>query len=267
MKVITLLNEKGGVGKTTMATHVAAGLAAHGHRVMLIDADSQGHATLRVGKKKAPHFYDLMVRDADWNDVSTVVSRELWELPGGVSPESGRLFVVSGNVETRNVAGAIDNVTQLAERLDELRYTEQIDYVVIDTSPTASLLHASIYLATDGIVFPTALAFTSFDGLVEGISHKVGADKGRARYSIPAIDVIGIVPMMTRLHTNEQADNLVKLKQQFGSLVWDGLPMRTLWTETESRALPVWQLDSRSEATTEFWSVFKQLEGVLNVSA
>jgi len=268
MKVITFLNEKGGVGKTTLALHIAQASAAQGLRVMLIDADAQGHATLRSGLGKSAGLYDLMVRDAEWSQVAKAIPRDRWELPGGVSPESGRLYVVPSNVETRNIAGAIDNVTRLAERLEELAYSQSIDLVVIDTSPTPSLLHATIYLATDGIIFPTSLAFTSFDGLVEGMKHKLGADKGRkTRFELPAIDVLGIVPIMTRLNTNEQADNLSKLKEQFGDKVWDDLPLRTLWTETESRMLPVWQLDSSHDATVEFWQLYKRLEQVIYVKA
>ena len=66
MKTITILNEKGGVGKTTLAITVAAGLAARGHRVLLLDSDAQGHATISLRLRKYPGLYDLMVR---WDDL------------------------------------------------------------------------------------------------------------------------------------------------------------------------------------------------------
>lgn len=69
MKIITLLNEKGGVGKTTIATHIAAGLAVRGMRVLLVDADPQGHATVSLGLQKEPGLYDLLVRDATFKSV------------------------------------------------------------------------------------------------------------------------------------------------------------------------------------------------------
>ena len=69
MKIVTLLNEKGGVGKTTLATHLAAGLAIRGKRVILVDADPQGHATIAFGLSKEPGFYDLIVRNAPFQKV------------------------------------------------------------------------------------------------------------------------------------------------------------------------------------------------------
>ena len=76
MKVITLLNEKGGVAKTTMAVHAAAGLAIKGYKVVLIDADAQGHATIALGRQKEPGFYDLIVRGAPFDKVLRRINPE-----------------------------------------------------------------------------------------------------------------------------------------------------------------------------------------------
>jgi chromosome partitioning protein len=261
MQVITLLNEKGGVGKTTLAVHLAMAAAAKGLRVMLIDADPQGHATLRCGFPKAPKLYDLLVRDMEWSECSVEVPQSRYAIDG---VESGKLYLLASNVETRNIAGSIDDVAKLARRLEELFEDGLIDLAFIDTSPTPSLLHATIYYASDGVIFPTTLAHMSFDGLNMGMLHKAGADEGsKSRFQMPAIQLLGIIPTVTRLGTIEQGDNLADLKKKYGASVWPDLPQRTLWTETESRALPVWQLDPRSEAAQEFWTVYQYVEEVL----
>lgn len=270
MITITLQNEKGGVGKTTMAIHIAMWLAAHGYRVLFIDADPQGTGTLRCGLKKNPGLYDLMVRDAEWGEVSMRVPASRYQVPGG-SP-TGELNVVPSNVETRNIAMSIDDVATLGRRLEELREDGSVDFVIIDTSPTPSLLHASIYMATDGIIFPTELAFSSFGGLVDSLKRKSGADKARhSQYTLPAINVLGIVPMKARLNTIEQQINFEELKKQFGKKVLPVLPQSTLWTESEPTALPIWKLDAKHQATLGFFdfmdSLMIRIEGMVKDGA
>src|SRR5689334_141034 len=134
MITVTLLNEKGGVGKTTLATHIAAGLAILGAKVLLVDADPQGHATVTLGQTKAPGLYDLLVRDALFKDTLQVVSPEVYETPN--QKAQGELFVIPSNVETRNIANSISDAFAIAERFRELE--DIIDVVVFDTSPTPS---------------------------------------------------------------------------------------------------------------------------------
>lgn len=260
MKTITLLNEKGGVGKTTLAVHLAMGLALRGKRVMLVDGDPQGHATVRCGQRKAPGLYDLLVRDEAWERVAKVVSPELYGVPGDV-PE-GKLWVLPSNVETRNIANSISDADLVASRLEEL--VDIVDVVLIDTSPTPSLLHGAFYTATDGILYPTMLTFTSFDGLVESIKRRQAADRTRAaRWGLPEIEVLGIVPVAYREQTMEQQRNLKELHGHFGAAVWRPIAMRTIWTETEASARPVYALEPSGPAAADVWELLDRVEGVL----
>lgn len=264
MKTILLLNEKGGVGKTTLAVHIAAALAARGHNVMLIDGDPQGNATVRMGWKKSPGLYDLLVRDAEFSNVSRLVAPEKYGIPGDRLPK-GKLWVIPSNVETRNIANSIDDPQTLTTRLDELN---DVDIVLIDTSPTPSLLHGAFYTAADAILYPTKLTFTSFDGLVESIKRRQTADQVRfQRWGLSPIQVMGIVPVDYRPNTLEQQDNLAELKKQFGAKVWEPINQRTIWTEAEGRALPVYALDSQSDAAIDCWELADRVEEVLRVKA
>lgn len=265
MKTITLLNEKGGVGKTTLAVHIAAGLACRGKRVLLIDGDPQGHATVRNGLKKAPGLYDLLVRDAEWKDVVRPIGGERFGIPGERLPD-GKLWVLPSNVETRGIVDMISEADKLLERLQELE--SLVDVTVIDTSPTPSLLHGVFYTATDAIIYPTKLTYTSFDGLVESIRHRTAADKARSnRYGMAEIQVMGIIPTDYRQGTREQDENLASLRGEFGSLVWPAQKQRTIVTESESGALPVWNLDPNSDAALDMWEVMDRVEEGLHVRA
>ena len=265
MKTIVLLNEKGGVGKTTLAVHIAMGLACRGRSVMLIDGDPQGHATMRLGHRKQAGLYDLLVRDAEWSAVSCLVKPERYGIPGERMPD-GKLWVIPSNVETRNIASSISDADALALRLDEIR--DMVQVVIIDTSPTPSLLHGAFYTAADAIIYPTKLTFTSFDGLVESIERRMAADKTRqAKWNMPAIDVLGIVPVEYRGITAEQQINLTSLRKQFGKLVWNPIPQRTVWTESESQALPVYHLEPNGDAAADAWELIDKVEGGLRVFA
>lgn len=263
MKIITLSNEKGGVGKSTLAMHIAMGLALRGLRVMLLDTDAQGNTTERCGVRMQGGLYDLVVRDAAWDNVAHVVKPEKYGIPGETVPRDGKLYLVPSNVETMHIAQSVSDVTILAERLDELH--GMVDVVIIDTSPTPSLLHGTIYLATDYIIYPTTCTIDSFRGLGLSMQHREGADKARqSRLQMPGIKIMGIVPTLYRKGTLEQDQNLDTLRARFGDLVWQPMPLRTIWTETESQRAAVWALDANHDAAIDAWELIDRVQGVVS---
>ena len=137
------------------------------------------------------------------------------------------------NIETRSIAGNISDAFTVLKRFNQLR--NAIDFVFFDTSPTPSLLHSSIYMATDGIIYPTKCEAWSFDGLRESLTHKDQFSPIRQQYNLNDIKVLGVVPTMYRGRTLEHQDNLRRLQDTFGSLVWKPLPVRTIWTEVAQR--------------------------------
>lgn len=263
MNIISLANEKGGVGKSTVAVHLAMGLALRGLRVMLVDADAQGNATERCGVRMRAGLYDLIVREAEWSDVAVKVAPERYGIPGDVVPRNGSLYVVPSNVETRNIASSVSDLKLFNNRLEEL--DGLIDVVVIDTSPTPSLLHGAIYIATDWIIYPTTCTLDSFRGLGFSIQHREGADGFRKQnLNLPAIKIMGIVPTSYRPTTVEQDTNLDALKKQFGRMVWQPMPLRTRWTEAESERCAVWTLDANHAAAGDAFELIDRVQGVLN---
>lgn len=267
MTTIALVNEKGGVAKTTLAINIACGLAYRGKNVMLIDGDPQGHATLRLGVKKYPGLYDLIVREGDWGQLAYKIAPARFGIPGEQLPEN-RLFLLGGNIETRSIQNHMDNVTLLGERIEELKEANAIDVFIIDTSPTPSLLHALFYMAADALIYPTTLSYTSFDGLIESVTHRLEANKARdKRYSLPPIDVLGIVPTKYRKGTIAEDSNLEKLRSKFGKMVWSPIDMRTVWTQAEDQALPVYALDANSPAAMDVWEMVDRVEEYMHVKA
>lgn len=235
MKTITLLNEKGGVGKTTLATTLAAGYANMGASVLLIDADAQGQASIAFGARKEPGFYDLLKRMADWRTVLKTIPADRYA-PNGHA--NGRLALLPGNDETRSIASVIPSATLLWERLAEVE--SAFDFVIVDTAPTPSLLHSVVLFATDALVYPTKLESWSLDGLKESLLHVKQFNRSLvAKDYRPEVHMAGIVPNMTELGTTEHADNMNTLAQQFGNQILRPIPKRTAWRESTSAALSI----------------------------
>lgn len=251
MKIITLLNEKGGVGKTTLSTHIASYLALKGLKVVLVDADAQAHATVTLGIAKSSGFYDLMVRDDSFQSVLRMVSPEVYEIPG--EEVKGALYLIPSNVETRNIANSISDAFAIAEKFNEIQ--DVVDVVIFDTSPTPSLLHGAIYLATDAILYPTKCEFLSFDGLVESMKHRSQAETHRKRWGLDPIQMLGIIPTMFRGKTLEHEENLQEMQKMFGDAVWSPIPQRTIWTEITRMHSMVWTVAPQSQAAQDAFTL------------
>lgn len=257
MKIMTLSNEKGGVGKTTIAVHLAAGLAVQGKRVLLIDADAQANATSALGLGEEPGFYDLLVRNANWKQVLRVVTPEVYEPPDVRA--RGLLAVLPGNSETQLIAQKIDDAYAIDNRLKELE--SSLDYVVIDTSPTPSLLHGAIYLATDALIYPTLCETFSLQGLIKTMSRREALANNRMKATGRTIHTLAIIPTMYRPKTIEHSENLAALHEQFGAdLVWDPIPLSIIWSEAATLRRTVFSIAPQSQAAEYVWGFVQRVE-------
>jgi chromosome partitioning protein len=260
MHITTSLNEKGGVGKTTVTVTIAAGLAIHGYRVLVIDADSQGNATQAFGIKPYPGYYDLVQRDADFSDVVRVVAPERIVLPDEASALKGQVLVVGSNVETRHVANGegSENPQILKERLDQLAEADVVDVVLIDTSPSPSMMHSLIYLATDSIIYPTRLESWAVSGLYRSVRNASNFAPFRAGLGLPPIVNLGIVPTMTKLRTTEHVENLKQLTEKFNQdAIWRDVPDRIIWAEAAAAQRSIFSyatgVPAANEAIKDAW--------------
>ena len=253
MKIITLLNEKGGVGKTTIAFHVAAGLAVAGYRVLAVDADAQGSLTEAIGFEPSAGLYDLIVRNQPFKDVLQFVNPEIYEYPK--RNVTGQLFLLASNAETQSIATNSKDALAFVRRFAEL--DNAVDFVVIDTSPTPSLLHGAIYLATDAILYPTKCEYLSFRGLQNSFKHREDNEQYRNQFNFGSIKNLGIVPNIYRHKTLEHRENLQELVDVYGDLVWKPIPQSTIWTESTRVHRTVWNYAPDSTAAAHGWNLLK----------
>ena len=256
VRVITLLGEKGGIGKTTLAVHLAAGLASMGYRTLLIDADPQANATIALGLEPEPALYDLIVRHAAFRNILRVIPSEIFRHAD--TDEPGTLAVLPSNIETRNIASSTQDSFAIRRRLEEV--APAFDYTVFDTSPTPSLLHGSIFLATDAVIYPTECEKYALVGLQESMTHLQAFSDERQRNigGLPILS-LGIVPTKVRGNTAGHSENLRALREAFPELVWPELPMRIAWSDAALMSRPVWQYDREGLAAKEAWQFVERV--------
>jgi chromosome partitioning protein len=156
VRSIAIMNQKGGVGKTTTAVNVAAALAATGQRVCLIDLDPQAHATIHFGVEPnpdTPSIYDVLTDDKRLADVRREVAENLWLV-------GSNLDLAAAEIE---LAGVVGREIILREKLAEDDLT--LDYLIIDCPPSLGILTVNALAAVDEVFIPLQPHFLALHGL------------------------------------------------------------------------------------------------------
>lgn len=259
VNTITLAQEKGGVGKTTLTITLAAGLADRGHRVVILDADAQASATNALDVADQPGIYNLLIRGASFQDVLLNIDPQVWS----ASPSNvrGELYLVPSNIETRNISNMLNDLDAV---MNKFRILENwADFVIIDTPPTPSLWHSSLYLASDYVIYPVLCEMGSLDSLAKTITRLTPLTQMRRGIGANATKILGIVPTMYRPQTSLHAANLDNLKQAYGELVKVGCPQRVAWAEAAQMRKSIFAYEPRNGAYQEAKSfVDTMLEGL-----
>ncbi len=162
MRTIAIINQKGGVGKTTTAVNLSAALARAGQRVGLIDVDPQAHASLHLGldpRSNVPTMYDLLTEETRIAD--------LWQHAGSSTAEEKNLWVAASHIDLAAVevelAGVVGREMILRDKLKEAE--SEFDYVLIDCPPSLGILTINALVAADDVFLPLQPHFLALHGL------------------------------------------------------------------------------------------------------
>lgn len=158
MRTIAVMNQKGGVGKTTTSVNLAAGLAARGRKVCLIDLDPQGHASMHLGVEptgSTPTIYQVFAGDKTLAEVRQMVAPNLWVVPANVE-------LAALEMELANVA---DRELILRDTLQQFAKAQPADYVIIDCPPSLGVLTINALTAVKEVFIPLQPHFFALQGL------------------------------------------------------------------------------------------------------
>ena len=236
--IVAFVNQKGGVGKTTLAMHLAVHLAGDGRRrrVVVVDCDPQGNATswLLDGDLSQAGLFELLVIGKSLGQC--VRSSNRWKL--GVLPGNGRtaeamIFLAATAKPFSFISEALRPLANIA------------DYVLLDMPPSRSAGFSEMLFACDWVVVPTQLERLAMEGvgLMADTVTRLSQERGRG----PRL--LGVVPNMTRW-TREHREQMEELVKVFGSVVWPPVPLSVRVAEASAYGDVVFDLAPGEKVTT-----------------
>lgn len=262
-QIVAVTNRKGGVGKSTIATHVAAGLATLGHRVGLVDTDSQGHAGLMLGMDERNGLFNVMIEKRPLEEAVLEVPAVRYSTED--RPSKGALYLLPSSDRTYQIPHLLnqDEAFLFLDVTEQMIEQFNLDVIIIDTNPTLSMLDGAIFLAADGYLYVTECEMLAFDGVKSAIEQMRRFSSQRKRYLHRESRVIGIVPNKMRPRTRLHRHNIGKLANAYGELVWSPVRLATIWSEcTNSHELVFTYAPSGGEAS-DAWDIVNRTEEAL----
>ncbi len=247
-KIISLANQKGGVGKTTSAINLAASLAALEFKTLLVDADPQANATSGVGvdpKEVEVSIYECMVDGVDPKEsIVTTDIKYLDLLPSHID-------LVGAEVEMVNID---DRENKMKYALEKLK--GEYDFIIIDCSPSLGLITINALTASDSVIVPVQCEYFALEGLgkllntIKIIQTRLNTD----------LEIEGILLTMydTRLNLANQV--VEEVNMHFQSLVFETLiPRNIKLSESPSFGLPAITHDAESKGSISYLNLAKEI--------
>jgi chromosome partitioning protein len=249
--IITVANQKGGVGKTTTAVHLAHGLVLKGYKVLLVDLDPQGQCATILGLKQEPGAFNLLVSELPHNDVIRLTDRS-------------NLYVILGDKKTGTAQTVLSvQRSPISYTYDKLIGPAQQDgfqYVILDTSPSVGELQEQALFAANGVLIPCTVDYMASDGVY---NIELTLKRLRAEFDWSG-EIVGILPTFYDDVTRESKATLQDLKKQFGEHVLSPIHRATILRECAVEGKTIFELDLKSRAAHQYQGlvehIFRTLE-------
>ena len=239
-KVVSLANQKGGVGKTTTTVNLATILAKSGKKVLLIDADPQGNATSGLGVDRETDFstYDILVGDATFEQTmkDTMIDR-LKVCPANISLAGAEVELVP----------MMSREQRLKEKLDSVRNI--FDYIFIDCPPSLGLITLNAFTASDSVLIPVQCEYFALEGLGQ-LLNTVNLVK---KHLNKKIKIEGALLTMYDIRTNLSNQVVKEVKKYFGNKVYKTvIPRNVKLSEAPSYGMPITEYDPKSKGSKSY---------------
>lgn len=240
-KTIAVVNQKGGVGKTTSTVNLAASIAAKGYKVLLVDIDPQGNATSGLGVNKRElkiSSYDVLVN-------SMLIEKVM------IKTEFDNLWVLPSSM---NLAGAELELVDMTRRESKLKNSlalikDSFDFIFLDCPPSLGLLTLNALCAADTVLVPIQCEYYA----LEGLSQLMATIRQVKRLYNPLIDVEGVLLTMFDGRLNLTHQVVDELKKFFPRKVYSSvIPRNVKLSEAPSYGLPIAYYDKNSKGALAY---------------
>lgn len=254
--IFAIANQKGGVGKTTTAVNLAASLAATKRRVLLIDLDPQGNATMGSGVDK--YDLELSMYDVLVGNCSAADARQRAEESGfDVLPANGDL--TAAEVELMDVA---KRERRLADALAPIR--GDYDYVLIDCPPSLNMLTLNALVAAQGVLIPMQCEYYALEGLSALVQTITSIQSGPN----PQLQITGLIRTMYDPRNSLTNDVSEQLTAHFGDRLFTSvIPRNVRLAEAPSHGLPVLKYDKASRGAMAYLALAGELNRRMKAAA
>ena len=247
-RVISITNQKGGVGKTTTAVNLGASLATLNKKVLIIDIDPQGNATSGVGIDKSEInycIYDVIVDDYEIE--KTIVPTEIQNLniiPASIQLSGAEIELVS----------TISRELRLKKAVDSIK--KNYDYIIIDCPPSVGLLTLNSLTASDSIIIPVQCEYYA----MEGLSQLLNTVRLVQKHLNTDLTIDGVLLTMYDARTNLANQVIQEVKKYFQDRVYKTIvPRNVRLSEAPSHGKPVILYDPRSKGSEVYLDFAKEV--------
>ena len=246
-KVISVANQKGGVGKTTTTVNLATLLAKKGKKVLLIDTDPQGNATsgLGVTKEVVNSVYDILVGETGFNEtIQETAIKNLKVCPSNISLAGAEVELVSMMSRER----------RLQEKLEIVK--DKYDYILIDCPPSLGLITLNAFTASDSVLIPVQCEYFALEGLGQ-LLNTVNLVKKHLNKNL---EIEGALLTMYDARTNLSNQVVKEVKKYFEDKVYKTvIPRNVRLSEAPSYGMPISIYDPKSKGAKAYEKFTREL--------
>lgn len=254
-KIISIANQKGGVGKTTSTVNLGIGLAKEGKRVLLIDADPQGSLTASLGYEE-PDSINVTLASI----MTKVINDEEVGLEEGILHHDENVDLLPSNIELSALEVSMNNVISreliLKEYINLIK--DQYDYILIDCMPSLGMITVNALVASTSVLIPVQAAYLPVIGLQQLI-RTISMVKKRLNRKLK---IEGILLTMVDFRTNYAKDIATKLKETYGSSIEifdQTIPLSVRASETSAEGISIYAHAPRCKVANAYEGLTKEV--------